>query len=80
MKTLIVIAYILGYILLGIVTAVVHNKVNIGTDKEESIAAGVLWPFLWIGALVIFLAWLLFFWWMEKLADWWDARERRNKK
>ena len=79
MKTLIVIAYILGYILLGIVTTVVHNKANIGMDKEESIAAGVMWPFFWIGLLIVFLSWILFFWWMEKLADWWDARERKKK-
>ena len=79
MKTLIVIAYILGYIILGIVTAVVHNKFNNGMDKEESIGAGVLWPFLWIGLLIVFLAWLLFFWWMEKLADWWDDRECKKK-
>lgn len=79
MKTLIVIAYILGYIILGIVTAVVHNKTNNGMDKEESIAAGVMWPFVWIGLLIVFLAWFLFFWWMEKLADWWDDRERRKK-
>ena len=73
--------FILGYIVLGVVTAIINNKVCGGRDKEESIACGVLWPLVWVFFGGIILGWLLFGWWSELLSDWWDKQElkRRNR-
>lgn len=72
--------FILGYIVLGVMTAVVHNKAE-RCDKEESIACGVLWPLVWVFFGGAILGWLLFGWWSELLSDWWDKQElkRRNR-
>lgn len=70
--------FILGYIVLGIVTAVVHNKAE-RCDKTESIACGIIWPVVWAFFIGAILGWLLFGWWSEMLSDWWDKQEDKHR-
>lgn len=69
--------YILGYIIIGIITTIALNKLA-DCDKSDSIGWGIFWPLVWIFYLALLFTGL-FMSGIEWLGDRWEDLERKHK-
>ena len=70
-----VLLYILGYIILGFITAFVIERLT-RCDKGDALGWGSIWPLVWFFTPVLLLIGVVLSG-FEKLADLWDDLEKK---
>lgn len=78
MKVLIVLAWILGYIVVGVIATVVSYKF-FSQDKEDAIAIGVCWPILGTLSLLLYVSGIIAMGICEGGEKLWDWIETKTK-
>lgn len=78
MKVLIVLAWILGYIVFGVITTVVSYK-YFDQDRDEAVAIGICWIITVPIFIILFMAGMILMWiesGTEKIWDWVETKKK----